>query len=274
MRDLGLALDEPLALRRRAAPNLPRPPHRPDVAERVAEWQGIATRMAGRGATMAIQRPFAVACIVAFLWASLQASGNFLTQGKSHPQPLFARQDSVKAKAGQPVGEKAIDDVIAAFSAREGAGPPGGAKGQDAGNLVALVQGELARLGSYTGAVDGIAGSRTENAIRDYERRSGLAITGQPSQQLLARLRREPANEAGLPHRRPAAARPDDVQTITAVQRRLADMAYFQGKPSGQLSRETRAAIEKFQRDRALRPTGEIDPGLLRELAKTGGPLR
>ncbi len=65
--------------------------------------------------------------------------------------------------------------------------------------LVAEVQRELNRLGYQAGPVDGLMGTRSRNAIRDYQGTVGLAQDGQPTPALLARLRqtgREPAATA------------------------------------------------------------------------------
>ena len=51
------------------------------------------------------------------------------------------------------------------------------------------LQSELSDLGFYTGAIDGIAGSRTRGAVEAYERSAGLPVTGVPGAELLARIR-------------------------------------------------------------------------------------
>jgi Putative peptidoglycan binding domain len=59
-----------------------------------------------------------------------------------------------------------------------------------------------------------------------------------------------------------------------AVQRALAEFGYGQIKPTGTVGPETRAAIEKFERDRRLPVTGQVSERLTRELsAMKGGPL-
>ncbi len=61
---------------------------------------------------------------------------------------------------------------------------------------------------------------------------------------------------------------------VLAIQRALADFGYGQIKPSGIYDADTRAAIEKFERDRRLPVTGEISDRFVRELAAmTGRPL-
>jgi hypothetical protein len=59
-----------------------------------------------------------------------------------------------------------------------------------------------------------------------------------------------------------------------AVQRALAEFGYGQIKPTGTVGPETRAAIEKFERQRKLPVTGQVSERLTRELsAMKGGPL-
>lgn len=47
------------------------------------------------------------------------------------------------------------------------------------GSVVADVQEELARGGYYRGAIDGVMGPETRNALRRYQRRNGLSADGQ-----------------------------------------------------------------------------------------------
>jgi len=61
---------------------------------------------------------------------------------------------------------------------------------------------------------------------------------------------------------------------VVAVQRALADFGYGQVIPNGVLGAETKAAIERFERERKLPVTGQISERLTRELAAiTGRPL-
>ena len=52
------------------------------------------------------------------------------------------------------------------------------------------LQALLNRAGYDVGTPDGVFGSKTEAGIRGYQARSGLAVTGEPSQALLQQLRR------------------------------------------------------------------------------------
>ena len=61
---------------------------------------------------------------------------------------------------------------------------------------------------------------------------------------------------------------------VIALQRALAQYGYGQIKPTGIVDAETRAAIEKFERERRLPVTGQPSERVTRELAGlTGRPL-
>jgi TPR repeat protein len=65
--------------------------------------------------------------------------------------------------------------------------------------VVVEIQARLGRLGVYSGRIDGVAGPRTREAIRDYEAAKGLPVTGSPSDALLRHLREATDPIAGTP---------------------------------------------------------------------------
>jgi peptidoglycan hydrolase-like protein with peptidoglycan-binding domain len=153
--------------------------------------------------------------------------------------------------------------------------------------LVADVQRELQRLGVYDGALDGVSGPKTESAIRDIEQVLGWAESGEPSEKLLAALRR-PDGKGTPAATRPAAAptqlaatsqapaatvpaAPQVDPRLQSVQRALARLGYGPIRPDGRPGSATRAAVQRFERDRNLPVTGEISSRLVRELAAVSG---
>ena len=56
------------------------------------------------------------------------------------------------------------------------------------GDVVAQVQTRLKNWGYYFGVVDGVYGSKTEEAVRFFQRRNGLAVDGQVGNLTLAAL--------------------------------------------------------------------------------------
>jgi hypothetical protein len=77
----------------------------------------------------------------------------------------------------------------------------------------------------------------------------------------------------GQPVAAPAAA-PTPPSKVILVQRALNDFGYGPVKSSGNVGPDTTAAIQKFERERKLPPSGQITPRFLRELAAvTGRPM-
>jgi peptidoglycan hydrolase-like protein with peptidoglycan-binding domain len=164
--------------------------------------------------------------------------------------------------------------------------------------VVTGIQRELARRGFYDGTVDGIYGSKTDAAVRDFEQQSGLKLGAEPAESVLRTILQAPlpqpkpkpatAAPAAAPvaspatAARPAGKRPDPLgdliappaKRVLAVQRALADFGYGPVKPTGVFGPETERAIEKFERERKMPVTGHISDRLMRELAgMTGRPL-
>ena len=153
--------------------------------------------------------------------------------------------------------------------------------------LIAGIQRELTRKGFYDGPADGIWGSKTDSAVRDFIQAAGLKINAEPSDALLRTVSTSSAKPSNTGSVSNTAADPiarliapstaplvAPSKRITAVQRALADFGFGQIKPTGVLDADTRAAVEKFERERRLPVDGQISDRLVRELAgMTGRPL-
>jgi peptidoglycan hydrolase-like protein with peptidoglycan-binding domain len=142
--------------------------------------------------------------------------------------------------------------------------------------LITDLQRELARKGFYEGPLDGMHGPKMESAIRDFEQAAGLKPTGEPNDALLRAIARAPAKTPPRPQ--PASRRPEQsaqpataAPRVVAVQRALTDFGYGQLKPTGVVDDGTRAAIEKFERERKLPTSGQLSGRMLRELASLTG---
>jgi hypothetical protein len=97
--------------------------------------------------------------------------------------------------------------------------------------------------------------------------------TLKPSAPPTATTRRDPIAELLEPSTRPPVNIPAN-NRLPGVQRALAEFGYGQIKPTGVADPETRAAIEKFERERKLPVTGQLSERLVRELtAMKGSPL-
>jgi peptidoglycan hydrolase-like protein with peptidoglycan-binding domain len=174
------------------------------------------------------------------------------------------------------------------------AGPLGVAATQ----LTERIQQALHDRGFYAGAVDGIAGPATSEAIRAFEQRLGVAATGDVNERVLALLKsergrlanaRQPA--AGLPVAGPPAApKPTLASAPTApkqalqlmpapvppepltgsaegrlqrVQKALNVAGYGPLPVDGRLDDRTAAAIRQFETEHGLPVTGRLSERLV-----------
>jgi hypothetical protein len=113
---------------------------------------------------------------------------------------LGVKQDEKKAlelfRAAADSGDQRAIEILSGegMAAIEGGTDLIGADGFSAaagvsGAIVAEVQRELARLGFYSGRVDGLLGPMTRAAIRDFERTAGMEQRGEPTVALLEKLK-------------------------------------------------------------------------------------
>jgi len=169
------------------------------------------------------------------------------------------------------------------------------------GDIITDIQRELARKGFYDAAVDGIWGSRTDMAIRDFAQAAGLRFAPEASEDVLNLIAASSVSKSNSPRApsgsrettggahadpiaamltppreipapaAPAAAAQTDSKRILAVQSALSDFGYGQIRLTGTMGAQTQAAIERFERSRRIPVTGQISERLLRELTVVTG---
>jgi peptidoglycan hydrolase-like protein with peptidoglycan-binding domain len=156
--------------------------------------------------------------------ATILVNALFL-QPAPHPAPLFSlkakRSAAARDSTGAIVlprprpGDLSVRATPAAqpASAARGEVPPRAAPPRSRSEIITDVQRELARRGFYDGPVDGIHGSKTDAAIRKFEKMAGLPLSGEPSEALLKTMvqtsadgARGPSPSAGKPRIDPIAA--------------------------------------------------------------------
>ncbi|QQP90552.1 peptidoglycan-binding protein [Skermanella sp. TT6] len=132
------------------------------------------------------------------------------------------------------------------------------------------VQRRLKELGAYTGAVDGIWGRDSQEALEDFQRSRGLQVTDGLNQATLATMGIRPADLLGLDADAGTAALPAEVQgkalstdAVRTIQGRLKQVGLYAGETDGIWGESTQAALERFQRDRGLQVTGTVTPNTL-----------
>jgi peptidoglycan hydrolase-like protein with peptidoglycan-binding domain len=159
------------------------------------------------------------------------------------------------------------------------------------------VQRELARLGLYSGAIDGKSGPRTSAAVAAYERAAGLQVTGQASAALLQAMKQPlPKPQVAIPVQTAPGADPiaaaldqreqqraDSIaaqqetqaeqqmhQNYRIVQSALNRMGYASLPVDGNASAATSDAIRRFELDNGLPITGEASDDLIARMIAIG----
>jgi peptidoglycan hydrolase-like protein with peptidoglycan-binding domain len=230
----------------------------------------VALRSASRLAVAIGEHPREfVALLVSTIAAVAIVTNALFLQKGPHPAPIFVtrslhlQETTVAPRHPNAQATSSIDGSQARLQ------------------LVTNIQRELTRKGFYDGPADGIWGSKTDAAVRDFIQAAGVKTNAEASDALLRTITSSNAKPLSAPPPSNAASdpigkliAPTPSKRVIAVQRALSDFGYGQIKPSGILDPDTRGAIEKFERERRLPVDGQISDRVVRELAAmTGRPL-
>lgn len=167
-----------------------------------------------------------------------------------HPAPLFSVELPAARSSPANAGPQTRTDVAARM--------------RD-------LQRGLRALGFYDGPVDGIDGPRTRMAIAAYQKANGLDGSGVADQALYRQVRLASRDLAPVPPVPPVRRAPDADKRILAVQKVLAELGYAPGRIDGRLGSQTRAAIERFERDHKMKVSGQISAAFMRKLSAMSG---
>ncbi len=250
-----------------------------------------STRFAG----LALDNPVATGgVLVMVLTATLIAANALSFQPGRHPAPLFGAWDRAPVTRTSAPAVPQPAPQSGSHSAAQ--------SGTPYSDLVHEIQVSLQRGGYYIGPLDGKSGPMTDEAIRAYQRRTGLAETGEVSHGLLAHMLMnagpsslDQTSNVTQPAQVPP-ARPMPVQTVSigpgtavpvppasipaaetgrdtlrAVQQTLADLGYGPITIDGLMGGETASAIRRFELDRGMAITGKPRPEIYAALEKTAG---
>jgi peptidoglycan hydrolase-like protein with peptidoglycan-binding domain len=131
------------------------------------------------------------------------------------------------------------------------------------------VQRHLKELGVYSGAVDGIWGRDSQEALERFQQTRGLQVTSNLNQATLATMGIKPADLLSLGDQPGAMAGRDvpgralNAEAVRTIQGRLRQLGLYSGDADGIWGDSTQAALERFQRDRGLQASGQLNPNTL-----------
>ncbi len=230
-------------------------------ARQLARGETTVTRLALRRLMRAPQRSLTALACIGIAGAVIV---NMMMQPERHRAPIFA---------GNPVEHAAPRPSPVPPPPPRPASLEREAEAIRRAELLRDLQVELGRRGFFIGDPDPNATQRTAQAIRDFQAAAGLPVNGQPSDALLAavitsKLR---ARDQILNLIRSSAGPLERPETVAAIQRALTKLNYGPLKDDGQFGPGTRAALDRFEKDRRLPPRGDNPARVLRELAQASG---
>jgi peptidoglycan hydrolase-like protein with peptidoglycan-binding domain len=227
--------------------------------------------------TFVSQNPVLVGGSTAFLVTLLYVSANALWyQPHAHTGPLFAtrsfetfvdpqRQKEQQKERSQP--QTTIHIERPAPEVRRPLADP----------AIEKVQAILKDLNFYSGPVDGLQGPNTQQAIRTYQERMGLEVSGEISTELLEQLGATETTGAIAPVPTPRDAKPaapDNAATakkndlVAKIQGGLRAFGNKDIEVDGLMGARTRAAIKEFQALFGLPETGEADAAVYEKMVE------
>ncbi len=148
---------------------------------------------------------------------------------------------------------------------------PADAPARNMNDLIQNIQRELSVRGFYNGAVDGVPGPRTEQAIRDFQKGKGGQNTLEPNDALLNMIRKTPVKSDVTGSITTPTQNEGKSLRVLSLQRALARLGYGPIRLSGTFSPDTKDAIERFERDWRMPVTGLMSENLFTKIASVNG---
>lgn len=226
----------------------------------VSEWQGLGATRADASAWSANE-------------LSLPAS-LFLPAGAEGPALLlFQNFNVIRTYNASDRYAMSVSLIARGVKGREGLRQPWpthlGALQKD--QMLAL-QGALIRLGYTPGTPDGMFGSNTRRAVRQFQQAEGLPADGYPTQALLDRVSAK-IGGIDLAAARNAAA-PLDMAGVRSLQTALITLGHLKGRADGKAGSKTIAAIKAFERTLKIEPFGLATDWILAKAEEAASRVR
>ncbi len=206
-----------------------------------------------------------VVLVVALTIATIVVNATMLQDGR-HPAPLFP--ESLLSLAPQVTGQHT-------GSVRKDATGTERPKVPAESALVADLQQALIERGQFSGPADGRVTPLTVAAIRKFQQTNGMTVDGRISADLLARVQLTSSEAVPVPRASPFSppARRERVRQsrLQDIQEALSKLGYGPVRADGVMGEETAGAIRRFELDRGMMITGQVNKALVNELIRIGG---
>lgn len=128
---------------------------------------------------------------------------------------------------------------------------------------VKTLQQNLKTLGYYSGSITGNIGSKTESAIKSFQKAKGLSVTGEADaatcKAAADAVSKQSSTSAPSSQSTPAPSSSATNAQIKTLQQDLKTLGYYSGSITGNIGAKTEAAIRSFQKAKGLSVTGKPD---------------
>jgi len=126
-------------------------------------------------------------------------------------------------------------------------------------NDVLSVQRKLKEYGYLLGDPDGAFGDSTQQAVERFQMVNGLPVTGVADGAVLMRLMADAPITWSAFLTEMSAAEGDTGLSVYVLQKKLSALGYFNGTCTGSFGDVTRDALQAYQKDHGMDPSGEAD---------------
>jgi peptidoglycan hydrolase-like protein with peptidoglycan-binding domain len=247
---------------------------RPKKASWLEQYSGLAAQRAG---AFVSENPALVGGSTAFAVTMFFVASNALWyQPNAHRETFFQTRSLDEYKAPElPQNQSKLSGKQggeATFRIVRETAP-------ESDPVVRDIQSALRQLAMYEGDVDGIAGPRTLQAIRDFQARAGLEPNGKVGAPLLDAIRTASVPSPKLKRVAPPEQTIEDIEReasapdadmVKTIQAALKANGFEEIEPDGIAGSKTAAAIKEYQKARKLKATGVADEALVKSMRKAG----
>lgn len=145
----------------------------------------------------------------------------------------------------------------------------------DCADEIAQIQTALEELDFYYADITGKYGTRTQAAVKKFQKRYGLAQTGMADEETIALLYEKAGMQAPVESETSDRAYGSETlregsesSAVRTLQENLTLLEYYTGSVTGRYGRLTKEAVRKFQRDNDLSADGVAGPRTFKLLAQ------
>ena len=149
----------------------------------------------------------------------------------------------------------------------------GTCKPGDTGESVKKVQKRLKALGYYDKSIDGDYGNGTKSAVKEFQKKNNLKVTGEVNSATLKKLNSSDAKKASAGSSSSGSSSSDGTckpgdngENVKKVQKRLKALGYYNSSIDGDYGNGTKSAVKEFQKKNNLKVTGEVNASTLKKL--------